>query len=91
VPYLKRVLAGGLDVSHPKTVLERLTGSESVAYDVHQEKSDGGGEEKRYGCTVKVGDVEVASVKGCLCTDEAVVIGAWEAAKKLRAGLEKPR
>lgn len=90
IPYLKRVLEDGVDLSHPKVALERLTGSQSITYDVSQEESDGGGEERKYRCTVAVGNVEVASVKGCLCKDEAVVVGACEAVKELRSKLKKP-
>ena len=89
--YLKRVLKDGVDLKHPKVVLEQLTGQQSVTYDVRQEQSDSEGEERKYRCTVAVGDVEVASVKGCLSEDEAVVVSAYEAVMELRPKVKKPQ
>jgi len=86
--YMNRVVAGKVDISHPKTVLEKLAGAEGVDYDIREDESDGGEEEKLYMCMVNVGGVEIVEVKGCLSQDEAVVVGAWEGVEKLRAKRE---
>jgi dsRNA-specific ribonuclease len=83
--YLNRVLAGHVDVDHPKSALHQKAGSQSVAYDVRQE---GTPDDPTYGCTVTASGVEIASVKGCLCKEEAIVAGAL-AAMKLEGRLKR--
>ena len=85
VSYLKRVLADGVDVQHPKSVLGQLAGTETVSYkdEVVLKKSDDT-TEKRYSCVVTVGGLEVAVAKDCLAKEEAVWTAAVEAARYLR-------
>lgn len=87
-PYVKRVMVSAVDLSHPKTVLERFAGSQSVDYEVRQENDDDD-MGKRYECTVKVDDVEIVAVEGCLSANEAVVVGASKALENLKARKEK--
>ena len=37
MPHLRRVMSGKVDITHPRMVLERLTGAEGVQYDVQGE------------------------------------------------------
>lgn len=40
IPYLRRIMGGCIDVVHPKTSLERLTGLDKIEYIVGFEESD---------------------------------------------------
>jgi dsRNA-specific ribonuclease len=89
VSYLKRVLAEGVDVQHPKSILGQLAGPETVSYQekVVLEKSEDT-IEKRYMCTVTVGEVELAVAKDCLGREEAVWTAAVLAAEILKKRTE---
>jgi hypothetical protein len=56
--YLRRVRGGELDITHPRTIHDRLTGAESVSYDVRAEASgtESDGRAQRYRCIVSVKD-----------------------------------
>ncbi|KAK3063940.1 hypothetical protein LTS18_011521 [Coniosporium uncinatum] len=82
-PYMSRVLTGTVDISHPKTALEHLTGFKTVTYNVQLEEIPVDGEEQRYRCTVSVDGMKVANVTECLSTDEAIIAGASAARKNL--------
>jgi dsRNA-specific ribonuclease len=84
IPYLERLVATEIDLSHPRTTLMRLAGSDSVNYVTKQERSSADGDINHHQCTVTVDGVEVAEVKGCLSKDEAIVVGAYEATAKLK-------
>lgn len=40
MPYLRRVMANGIYIVHPKTSLERLTGPEKIEYIIRFEESN---------------------------------------------------
>ena len=77
MPYLRRIMANGVDVVHPKNSLERLTGPDKVEYIVGFEESDS----HLYQCSIKVNRIDVVTVGGCLTKDEAVMRAADVAAK----------
>jgi len=81
--YLRRVMGGEVDITHPRTILDRLTGAESVSYDVRAEASgrESDGRAQRYRCIVSVKDEKIAEVTECLNTDEAIIVGASEAVR----------
>ena len=72
LPYLRRLVEEGVEVCHPKTALERLTGSHKVEYVVECEENARNG----FRCLVRVQENEVVAVKGCLTKNEAVVKAA---------------
>ncbi|KAL8863288.1 MAG: hypothetical protein Q9178_000663 [Gyalolechia marmorata] len=78
--YLRRLLEGGVALYHPKEELGQLADTESVKYEVFREE-DGQGvwEERRLGCTVWVGDREVARVGDGFCVVEVETRAAEEA------------
>jgi len=79
--YLRRMLAGGIEVIHPKTLLGQLAGPDKVDYVVKAEDDAPGA----YQCIVRVGDVDVATVGGCLTKNEAIVRAADAWVKVLSA------
>lgn len=85
MPYLRRVVGEEVDVTHPRTVLEWLTGAESVQYDVQAEASgaDSDGKGQRYRGTVSVKGEKIVEVTGCLSTDDVIIVGASEAIRRL--------
>jgi dsRNA-specific ribonuclease len=85
MPYLRRIMSDGIDVVYPKASLERLTGPDKIEYIVGFEESDN----YVYQCSIKINNIEVVTVGGCLTKDEAVIRAA-EAAAKLISG-EKPQ
>lgn len=81
LPYLRRVVAEYVDVVHPRTTLDHLTGSDKVEYIVQHEEDDLG----LYQCQVRIGDdADVITVGKCLSKDEAVTRAADAAVKKIR-------
>ena len=85
LPYLMRVVGEEVDVTHPRTVLEWLTGAESVQYDVQAEASgeDSDGKGQRYRGTVSVKGEKIVEVTGCLSADDVIIVGASEAIRRL--------
>jgi dsRNA-specific ribonuclease len=80
--YLERVLAGEVDVVHPRRRLDTLAGgSQAVEYVASELEVDG---EKRFGCEIKVNGVALAELTGCLTKDEALLGAAAEAADKMK-------
>ena len=77
LPYLRRIMSDGIDVVHPKASLERLTGPDKIEYIVGFEESDN----HVYQCSIKINNIEVVTVGGCLTKDEAVMRAADSAAK----------
>jgi dsRNA-specific ribonuclease len=85
VSYLERILAEGVDMQHPKSILGQLAGTKTVSYQeeiVSERLNDT--LQQRHACTVMVGEVEIAVAKGCLSRDEAVWTAAITAADNLR-------
>jgi len=81
VPYARRVMLEGINVLHPRAVVEQISGSAEVRYIVEGEE----GEVCTYRCSVAVDGVRIVEVQGCLTKDEAVVVAA-DAASKLLCG-----
>jgi dsRNA-specific ribonuclease len=79
LPYLVRILTEDIEVTHPKTALGHLTGSETVDYVVTREE----GTSKLYKCLVRIDGVEFIAVGECLTKDEAIVRAADAAVKLL--------
>jgi dsRNA-specific ribonuclease len=79
VPYARRVMLEGINVLHPKAVVEQISGSAEVRYIVEGEE----GEVCTYRCSVAVDGVRIVEVKGCLTKGEAVVVAADVASKLL--------
>ena len=77
----RRMLAGGIEVIHPKTLLGQLAGPDKVDYVVKAEDDAPGA----YQCIVRVGDVDVVTVGGCLTKSEAVVRAADAGVKVMSA------
>jgi dsRNA-specific ribonuclease len=89
VPYLKRVLAEGVDMQHPKSILNNLSnlpGNETVI-DVEALVPVGSDDTvgERYSCKVAVGDADIAMAENCLSRNEAILAAVVEVADKLRA------
>ncbi|KAI4290484.1 MAG: hypothetical protein L6R35_000238 [Caloplaca aegaea] len=78
--YLRRLLDGGVALYHPKEELGQLADTETVRYEVFREE----GEEKRFGCVVRVGESEVAKVGDGLCAMEVETRAAEEAVRLLK-------
>jgi dsRNA-specific ribonuclease len=77
MPYLHHIMADGIDIVHPKTSLERLTRPDKIEYIVGFEESDS----HVYQCSIKIDNIDVVTVGGCLTKDEAVMRAADTAAK----------
>ncbi|KAH9203940.1 hypothetical protein DL95DRAFT_471937 [Leptodontidium sp. 2 PMI_412] len=77
MPYLRRIMADGIDVVHPKASLERLTGPDKIEYIVGFEESNN----HVYQCSIKINNIEVVTVGECLTKEEAVMRAAEGAAK----------
>ena len=83
--YLRRLLEGGVALYHPKEELGQLADTESVKYEVFREEDGQGvGEERRLGCTVWVGEREVARVGDGFCVVEVETRAAEEAVEILK-------
>jgi dsRNA-specific ribonuclease len=82
LPYLRRVVVKGVDVIHPITALDRLKGPEQIEYVVTSQETGHG----RYRCQVKICDVEIVAVGGCLGKDEAMTRAA-DAVLKMTSAL----
>ncbi|KAL8759187.1 MAG: hypothetical protein Q9199_000945 [Rusavskia elegans] len=83
--YLRRLLQGGMALYHPKEELGQLANTESVRYEVFRgDDGDGGGEERKLGCAVWVGEREVAKVGDGLCVVEVETRAAEEAVRILK-------
>ncbi|KAI9371085.1 ribonuclease III domain-containing protein [Aspergillus egyptiacus] len=71
--YLRRVLNGGVDVAHPKNVLQRV--SRSLArFTLERLETNAG--DATYECIISIHGTRVASVGGCLCREEAEIKAA---------------
>jgi dsRNA-specific ribonuclease len=77
MPYLRRIMADGIDIVHPKASLERLTGPDKIEYIVGFEESDN----HVHQCSIRINNIDVVTVGGCLTKDEAVMRAADSAAK----------
>lgn len=62
-------MADGVDVVHLNTSLERLTRPDKIEYIIRFEKSDS----HIYQCLIKINNVDVVTMEGCLTKDEAVI------------------
>jgi dsRNA-specific ribonuclease len=94
LPYLERVIAGKIDVTHPKAALQMLTGTQTIEYDLSRtivnQNFEGNDDvavdgTQQYSCSVNVGGVVFAKATECLSQEEAVVVGALQAADNVRA------
>lgn len=70
--YLHRVMDEGVDVTHPKSTLERLTGLDKVQYDVDYDENIHGA----YRCILSINETRIVEVWGCLTKDESIVLAA---------------
>ena len=81
--HMQRILDGHIETTPPKQLVGILAGRETVEY--INSRSEIAGGKKTYSCTLKVGDVVIATVEGCECRDEAEVRVAWKACQSLEA------
>lgn len=82
LPYLRRLLRDEVHILHPKEELGRLADKEEVEYlTTHVDGTD---ERRGWSCEVRIGEVSVASVHGCLFREEARVSAATLACEILR-------
>ena len=77
MPYLRRIMADGVDIIHRKASLERLAVLDKIEYIVGFEESDN----HVYQCSIKINNIEVVTVRGYLTKDEAVMRAADSAVK----------
>jgi dsRNA-specific ribonuclease len=79
---LDRIMHDGVDIAHPKNVVQRL--SRALAkFDVERTLT-AEGSDATYGCTVSIGDVSIAVARACLCHEEAEVEAAVAAIRRLK-------
>ncbi|GFF27465.1 RNA helicase/RNAse III, putative [Aspergillus udagawae] len=78
--YLRRILDHGIDVTHPRSVAQQLAKS-NIQFVAQRVLDEEGG--ASYQCSVRVEQVEVFVVTGCLTAEEAEVTAAVEAIKLL--------
>ncbi|RHZ69809.1 Dicer-like protein 2 [Aspergillus turcosus] len=81
--YLRRILDHGIDVAHPRNVAQQLAKS-NIQFVAQRVLGEEGG--ASYQCSVRVEQVEVFAVTGCLTAEEAEVTAAVEAIKLLTDG-----
>lgn len=81
--YLDRLLRDKVEVLHPKELLGRMAVSDTVTYDVDAKEDEGG--ERRYICTVSVGDRVVTKVDDGVSREEAQTRAAHEAVEVLKS------
>lgn len=84
LPYLRRLLAGGVALYHPKEELGQLADTETVRYEVFREEGEVKEGEKRLGCVVRVGERDIARVGGGVSVMEVETRGAEEAVRILK-------
>ncbi|KAH7160714.1 hypothetical protein EDB81DRAFT_324140 [Dactylonectria macrodidyma] len=82
MPYLDRILRDKVHVQHPKEELSKLAVNEKVHY--AYEIIEGGGGEREYWCTVRVGDQVVAKVEGGVDKVEVMTKAAEQAVKFMK-------
>ncbi|KAL5339158.1 ribonuclease III domain-containing protein [Aspergillus crustosus] len=82
--YLRRILADGVDVAHPKNVVQKMSNSRAEFAVVRRVDTDNHVGEVSYDCLVKIQGVKLASVEGCLCRAAAEVKAANAAIKALK-------
>jgi dsRNA-specific ribonuclease len=78
--YLRRILDHGIDVTHPRSVAQQLAKS-NIQFVAQRVLDEEGG--ASYQCSVRIEQVEVFVVTGCLTAEEAEVTAAVEAIKLL--------
>ncbi|RHZ55743.1 putative RNA helicase/RNAse III [Aspergillus thermomutatus] len=78
--YLRRILDHGIDVTHPRNVAQQLAKS-NIQFLARRVLGEEGG--ASYQCSVRVDQVEVFVVTGCLTAEEAEVTAAVEAIRIL--------
>lgn len=86
LPYLRRMVADGVHLWHPKEELGRLADAETVRYSVGVVKGDLEDGEKRYWCRVFVGEREVVVVEDGVAKDEVMTRAAGLAVRVLKGG-----
>ena len=75
LPYLRRIVGGSIDVTHPKTALGRLTGSDKIEYIVECVENV----RSEFRCLIRVKENDIVAVGGCLTKDEAILKAAHAA------------
>ncbi|KAM4066852.1 ribonuclease III domain-containing protein [Hirsutella rhossiliensis] len=80
--YLERLLGDKVEVQHPKQLLGKLAVADTVTYDIDAKEGNDG--EKRYLCTVLVGDRVVAEVDDGVSREEVQTKAAHEAVGLLK-------
>ncbi|EQL02310.1 Dicer-like protein 2 [Ophiocordyceps sinensis CO18] len=80
--YLDRLLDDKVEVEHPKQLLGKLAVSETVTYDIDAKEGSNG--ERRYTCTILVGDGVVAEVDDGVSREEVQTKAAHKAVGVLK-------
>ncbi|KAI0853755.1 hypothetical protein F5Y00DRAFT_59495 [Daldinia vernicosa] len=91
LPYLRRMLAGGVDVLHPKNHLGHEAGKIGKPVEYQTEVHDAQGGDRELVCRVLVGDEVIAEVGGGVSPEEVQTRAAYAAYKILVARGEKER
>ncbi|KAF3071126.1 Dicer-like protein 2 [Daldinia childiae] len=83
LPYLRRMLAGGVDVLHPKNHLGHEAGRIAKPVEYQTEVRDAQGRDRELICRVLVGDEMIAEVGGGVSPEEVQTRAAYAAYKIL--------
>ena len=84
LPCMRRILNENIETAYPKERVGILADKETVEYVNSATNEDDGGK-KGFACTVKVGDIDIATVSACGSKEEAEVRAACDAIKVLEA------
>ncbi|KAB8231272.1 putative RNA helicase/RNAse III [Aspergillus alliaceus] len=79
--YVKRVLLEGVNVTHPRSIAQRLSKGDAM-FALKRVPDEKGG--ATYQCTVTMNSVQIILVEGCLCGEEAEVRAAYETIELLQ-------
>lgn len=90
LPYLRRVLADGVDFFHPRILAQRLAKSEPISFELERQKvepdDDRAGRGLKYRCSVTRNSVQLVVVEDCHSREEAEVKAAVAVVGLLREG-----
>ncbi|OGM48320.1 ATP-dependent helicase dcl2 [Aspergillus bombycis] len=73
--YVRRVLSAGTNVTHPRSIAQRLSKGDAL-FNLRRVSDEKG--RATYRCTVTMDDAQIVLVEGCLCGEEAEVRAAIE-------------
>ncbi|KAH7417840.1 hypothetical protein BKA64DRAFT_564077, partial [Cadophora sp. MPI-SDFR-AT-0126] len=69
IPYLRYIIANGIDIIYPKTSLKYLTRPDKVEYIIRFKESNN----YIYQCLVKINNIKVITIGGYLTKEEAII------------------